>query len=149
MTNQNDVVALAGRIFIAVLFLTSGIGKIVAPAATQGYIAAMGLPAPSAAYLGSMSVELIGSLLLIVGFHSRIVALVLAVFALLTAVFFHRNLADQNQMFHFLKNVAILGGLLQVAAFGAGKFSLDRLLGRSADLPAAALSRQNNVASAK
>jgi putative oxidoreductase len=141
MTNQNDIVALAGRILIGLLFLMGSIGKVVAPAATQGYIAAMGLPAPAAAYFGSMSVELIGSLLLIVGFQTRIAASGMAVFTLLTAVFFHRNFADQNQMIHFLKNMAIMGGLLQVAAFGAGKFSLDRHLGKSGELSAAALAR--------
>jgi putative oxidoreductase len=65
------------------------------------------------------------SLLLIFGFQTRIVASGMAVFTLATALVFHRNFADQNQMIHFLKNIAIMGGLLQVAAFGAGKFSLD------------------------
>ena len=49
----------------------------------------------------------------------------------LTAVFFHNNFADQNQMIHFMKNIAIMGGLLQVAAFGAGRFALDRRLARN------------------
>jgi putative oxidoreductase len=141
MTARNDIVALAGRILIALLFLMSGIGKVVAPAATQGYIAAMGLPAPVAAYFGSMSVELIGGLLLIVGFQTRIAVSGMAIFTLLTAVVFHLNFADQNQMIHFLKNIAILGGLLQVAAFGAGGFSLDRHLGKSGDLSAAVPAR--------
>ena len=52
-------------------------------------------------------------------------SLVIAIFTLATALFFHNNFADQNQMIHFLKNVAIVGGLLQVAAFGAGALSLD------------------------
>lgn len=149
MTNRNDAVALVGRLFIAVPFLISGIGKLAAPAGTQAYIAAMGLPVPVFAYFGSIAVELISGLLLIVGFQARIVALVMAVFTLLAAVFFHRNLADQNQMFHFLKNIAMIGGMLQIIAFGTGKFSLDRLLRRSADLPTTALGRQDNAASAK
>ncbi|SRR5260221_1901247 len=149
MTNRNDAVALVGRLFIAVPFLISGIGKLAAPAGTQAYIAAMGLPAPVLAYFGSIAVEVIGGLLLIVGFQARIVALVMAVFTLLAAMFFHRNLVDQNQMFHFLKNIAMIGGMLQIIAFGTGKFSLDRLLGRSADLPTTALGRQDNAASAK
>jgi putative oxidoreductase len=131
MTKQTDTAALIGRIFIAVLFLMSGLGKLAAPAATQAYIAAMGLPAPMLAYFGSMAVELIGSVLLIIGFRVRAVAVGMAVFTLLTAVFFHRNFADQNQMIHFLKNIAIMGGLLQVAAFGAGRFALDRRFGRT------------------
>ena len=136
MTKQTDTAALVGRIFIAVLFLLSGLGKVAAPAATQGYISAMGLPAPVLAYFGSTAVELIGGVLLIVGFRVRAVAVGMAVFTLLTAVFFHRDFADQNQMIHFLKNIAIVGGLLQVAAFGAGAFSLDRRFDRTAALSA-------------
>ena len=139
MTKQTDTFALVGRILIGVLFLTSGIGKLAAPAATQGYIAAVGLPAPVAAYFGSMSVELIGSVLLIAGYQVRVVAAGLAIFTLLAAVFFHHNFADQNQMIHFLKNIAILGGLLQVVAFGAGRYSLDHRFGRSTDLSPHAL----------
>ena len=132
MTKQNDTVALAGRILLGVLFLMSGLGKLAAPAATQGYIAAMGLPLPLVSYLGSTGIEVIGSVLLIVGLQTRLTASALAVFTLLTALLFHNNFADQNQMIHFMKNIAIVGGLLQVAAFGAGGFSLDRRFGRSA-----------------
>jgi putative oxidoreductase len=139
MTKQTDTIALIGRVLIGVLFLIAGIGKLAAPAATQGYIATMGLPAPVAAYFGSMSVELIGSVLLIVGFQVRIVAAGMAIFALLTAVFFHANFADQNQMIHFLKNLAIIGGLFQVVAFGPGRFSLDHRFSRSAKPSTAAL----------
>ena len=131
MNKQTDTIALIGRIFIAVLFLLSGLGKAAAPAATQAHISAMGLPLPVLAYYGSMAVELIGSVLLIVGFRVRAVAVGMAVFTLLTALFFHRNFADQNQMIHFFKNIAITGGLLQIAASGAGRFVLDRLFSRT------------------
>jgi putative oxidoreductase len=138
MTKNSDYTALAGRILIAVLFLMSGIGKIVAPAATQGYISAMGLPMPVASYFASMTLEVVGSLLLIFGFQARIVASGMAVFSLTTASVFHRNFADQNQMIHFLKDIAITGGLLQIAGFGAGKFSLDARREHDA-VPASAL----------
>jgi putative oxidoreductase len=133
-----DSTALAGRILIAVLFLMSGIGKIFAPAATQGYIAAMGLPLPVVSYFASITVEVVGSLMLIFGFQTRIAASGMALFTLATALIFHRDFADQNQMVHFLKNFAIAGGLLQVASFGAGKFSLDARRERDA-VPASAL----------
>jgi putative oxidoreductase len=139
MSNQNDVAALVGRIFLAVLFVLSGFGKLAAPGPTQAYIAAFGLPAPLLAYLVSMATELIGGALLIVGFRIRIVAVVLAAFSLVAAAFFHRNFADQNQMIHFVKDIAITGGLLQVAAFGSGRFALDRRFGRS-DAPSLAAS---------
>jgi putative oxidoreductase len=139
MTQRTDTIALAGRILIGVLFLMAGLSKLGAPAATQAYIEAVGLPVPIAAYGVALVVELVGSVLLIVGFQVRIVAAVLAVFTLVTALFFHNNFADQNQMIHFLKNVAILGGLLQVVAFGAGKLSLDNRFGRLGVLSNAAL----------
>lgn len=125
MSKPNDSVALAGRVLIGVLFLMSGLSKIADPAVTQGYIAAAGLPAPDLSYIGAVVVEVLGSLLLIFGLRVRAVAVGLAAFAFATAVFFHKNFADQNQMIHFMKNVAIAGGLLQVAAFGGGRFSLD------------------------
>ncbi|MGO4711373.1 DoxX family protein [Bradyrhizobium sp. 2TAF24] len=114
-----------GRLLLAAIFLLSGVGKVFAPGATQGYIAAAGLPAPFLAYLVAVAVEVVGGALLVLGYQTRAVALVLAVFTLATAFGFHHNFAEQNQMIHFMKNLAITGGLLQVVAFGAGAFSLD------------------------
>ena len=132
MSKSYDSVALAGRIFIGVLFFMSGLGKIAAPAATQAYIAAVGLPVPVISYLAALTIEVLGGLLLFTGYRARPVAIGMAVFTFATALFFHRNFADQNQMIHFMKNIAIIGGLLQVAAFGGGRFSLDGLLARRA-----------------
>ena len=123
----NDHVAAFGRLLIASLFLLSGFGKIAAPAMTQAYIASTGLPLPVAGYLIAVVVEIAGSLLLMVGYRTTPVAIGMAAFTFATAVFFHHDFADQNQMVHFLKNIAIAGGLLQVAAFGAGSFSIDGL----------------------
>jgi putative oxidoreductase len=131
-TKTDDSVALAGRVLIGVLFLMSGLSKIAAPAMTQGYIASVGLPAPEIGYFGAIAVEVVGSLMLITGFRVRPVAIGMALFAFATALVFHKNFADQNQMIHFMKNVAIAGGLLQVAAFGGGRFSLDSRRVRSA-----------------
>jgi putative oxidoreductase len=133
MTKYNDVLVLLGRILIATLFLPSGLSKLAGPAATQAYITAMGLPAPALICYGAMLVELVGSILLIIGFQTRIAAYALAIFTLLAAFLFHTNFADQNQMIHFFKNFAIVGGLLYVGVLGAGKFSLDHRIGRSAD----------------
>ena len=117
--------ALIGRVFIAAIFLVSGYGKAVAAGGTITYIAAAGLPVPTLAYGAAVLVELIGGLLLITGYRTRLVAGALAAFTLTTAVVFHADFADQNQMIHFLKNVAMAGGLLQLVAFGAGRLSLD------------------------
>ena len=114
-----------GRLLMSLIFILSGIGKLAAPAATIGYIASTGLPLPTLGYAAAVIVELGGGLLLLAGYQTRIVAAVLALFALVTAVIFHHALGDQNQMIHFMKNLAMAGGLLQVVTFGAGAFSLD------------------------
>src|SRR5579859_7496026 len=103
----------------------SGLSKLGAHAATVGYIGMVGLPVPSLAYLVAVAIEVGGGLMLLSGYRVRPASVVMAVFSLVTAFFFHRNFADQNQMIHFLKNVMIAGGLLQIVAFGAGALSLD------------------------
>ena len=123
---------LLGRILLGAPFVMSGLGKLGAYAATVGYIAAVGLPVPPLAFIAAVVIELGGGLLLLSGYRVRFASLVLAVFCVATAVFFHRNFADQNQMIHFLKNVMMAGGLLQIAYFGAGAFSLDERSGRAA-----------------
>lgn len=125
MNANAATVAAVGRVLIAVIFLFSGVGKILAPAATMGYIASAGLPAPTLAYLVAIVVEVGGGVLLVLGWQTRIVAAVMAVFCVATALGFHNDLADQGQLINFLKNIAMTGGLLQVVAFGAGAISLD------------------------
>jgi putative oxidoreductase len=123
--NSTSYLAFAGRLLIGVPFAMSGLSKLAAYGATTAMIGAVGLPVPPLAYAVAVAVELGGGLLLIAGFQTRIVAIALALFSLATALSFHSNFADQNQMIHFLKNVMMAGGLLQVVAFGAGSFSLD------------------------
>jgi putative oxidoreductase len=131
--NQGATLALIGRILLAITFIMSGLGKLGAPGATQGYIAAMGMPAPLLAYIGAVAIEVGGGALLLVGYRSKLVAIALAVFCVITALVFHHALGDQNQMIHFFKNLAMAGGLLQVAAFGPGSIGLDsRLSARAA-----------------
>jgi putative oxidoreductase len=128
--STNSLVPAIGRLLIASIFLLSGVGKIFAPDATQAYIAAAGLPLPVVSYAIALVVEVGGGLLLLLGYRTRLAALGLAIFSVAAAVGFHHNFADQNQMIHFLKNLAIAGGLLQVVTFGAGGFSLDARTGR-------------------
>lgn len=122
--------SLVGRLLIGLPFAMSGFGKLAAFGATTAYIASAGLPAPPLAYAIAVLVELGGGLLLIAGYQVRSVALAMAAFTLAAAVSFHNNFADQNQMIHFLKNVMMAGGLLQIVAFGAGAISLDARLSR-------------------
>lgn len=117
--------ALAGRLLIAPIFLLSGVGKITASATYLAYIGSTGIPYPVVALWLAILLEVVGGLALIVGYGTRLVGGTLAVFCLTTAAVFHNDLADQNQFLHFWKNLAMAGGLLQLAAFGAGPMSLD------------------------
>lgn len=122
-----------GRLLIGLPFAMSGLSKLAAYGPTTEMIAAAGLPAPSLAFAAAVVIELGGGLLLVAGFQARLVATVLALFCLATAISFHSNFADQNQMFHFLKNIVIAGGLLQIASFGAGAISVDNRYSKGGD----------------
>ncbi|MGK9201620.1 DoxX family protein [Sinorhizobium meliloti] len=123
--------ALIGRLLLAAMFILSGFGKLGDPSGTIGYIASAGLPLPPVAYAIALVVEIGAGILLVLGYRARWVALILAAFTLASAIGFHTDFADQNQMIHFMKNLAITGGFLQIAAFGAGAFSLDGRVGRA------------------
>ena len=116
---------LLGRILIGLPFLVSGLGKLAAFGPTTAYISSVGLPLAPLGWVIAVAFEVGGGLLLILGFRVREVALGLAVFTLAAAIFFHHDFADRNQMIHFLKNIMMIGGLLQIAHFGAGPYSLD------------------------
>ncbi len=121
---------LLGRILIALLFIPAGVSKISGFAGTVGYIASKGLPLPQVAAAGTIVVEVLVGLALLIGFKARWAALILALFTLLAAFLFHNFWAvpaDQQMMqsINFFKNLAVVGGLLFVAANGAGPLSLD------------------------
>jgi putative oxidoreductase len=118
---NTNTISIIGRVLLATIFVFSGIGKVMAPEATIGYIASSGLPFATLAFAGAVAVELGGGLALAFGFKARIVAAVLAAFSVATALAFHNNFGDQNQLIHFLKNIAMAGGLLQVVAFYSNK----------------------------
>lgn len=124
-TAVQSIAPLAGRILIAPLFLLSGFSKLTAPAATIAMIASSGLPFAALGFALAVLIEVAGSIALVVGYRTRTVAAVMALFTIATALAFHNNLADQNQFIHFFKNISIAGGLLQLVAFGAGRLSLD------------------------
>lgn len=130
MNTFSATVAVAGRLMLAVLFLLSGFSKLAAADATLAYIESSGLPFPLLSYLAALGVELGLAALLIIGFQTRIVAVLMALFTVVTAVAFHSNLADQGQFINFFKNISIAGGLLQIAAFGGGALSVDALQAR-------------------
>jgi putative oxidoreductase len=115
---------LAGRLFLAAIFLLSGLGKIGAYAGTAAYMASVGVP--GALLPAVIALEVLGAIAIIVGWKTRIAAVLLAGFTMLSGVLFHNNFADQVQMIMFLKNVAITGGFLLLVAHGPGALTLDR-----------------------
>lgn len=127
--NRSDVTqasaSLIGRVLLSAIFILSGVSKLAAPAMMVGYISSVGLPLPQVALVVAIIVEVGGGLALIAGYRTRLVAAGLALFSVVTALAFHNALGDQNQFIHFFKNIAMAGGLLQIVAFGAGRFSLD------------------------
>jgi len=123
---SQDMLALAARILLAAIFILSGFAKLGAAEGTIGYIASVGMPFPDAVYFATVALELVGGAALVLGFKTRLVAFALAGFSIAAAVIFHADFGDQSQFTSFLKNLAIAGGMLQVAAFGPGRLSLDR-----------------------
>lgn len=126
----SSTVALAGRLLVAGMFVMAGASKLGTPVQTQADIAGVGLPVPALAYWVAVLVELGGGSALAVGYKVRTAAFVLAVFTVATAGAFHAKFDDTNQAIHFIKNLAIAGGLLQIVALGSGAFTLDALLRR-------------------
>ena len=135
LNNLQNPLALVGRVLLALIFITSGFGKIAGFAGTAGYIASKGLPMASVVAALTIVIELGGGLAILFGFFTRYAALVLAVFTVLAGIIFHNYWAvpaDQvmMQQINFWKNISIAGGFLVLAAFGAGAFSLDAKRGR-------------------
>lgn len=129
-TAVHDTMALVGRILLAWMFVPAGFGKIAGFSGSVGYATSAGLPLPEVGVAAGLLIELVGGLMLLVGFKTRWAALALALFTAVAAIFFHNYWAmpeaqKMMQQLMFSKNIAIVGGLLAFAAFGPGRFSLD------------------------
>jgi len=121
---------LIGRVLLALIFLLSGLSKFGGLEGTAGYIASKGLPFAQLLALATAVIEVGAAALLIVGWQARWAALALAAFTLLASVLFHNYWAmpaeqQMMQQLMFMKNLAVIGGLLAVVAAGAGALSLD------------------------
>jgi putative oxidoreductase len=135
MKDNTQYLPFAGRVLIGGIFILSGLGKLASYAGTTAAIASVGLPFAPLGFLVAIAVEIGVAFLLLIGYRTRFAAMTLAVWSVVTAIFFHRNFADQNMMIHFMKNLMIAGGLLQIVHFGAGRISVDNRnnAGRSAN----------------
>lgn len=119
-----------GRVLMAVIFLKSGFGKITGFAGTAGVMASKGMPFAEVLLVGAIVFELAGGIMLILGWRVHWGALMLILFTIPATLVFHNFWAVEaaqygNQLNHFMKNVAMMGGLLYVMAFGAGPLSVD------------------------
>lgn len=128
MNKLSKSTELGGRVFLAALFLLSGLGKIGAYTATAGYMASQGVPGWLLPLV--IATEIGGGLAIALGWKTRIAAFLLAGYTLIAALIFHTHFADYNQLVNFWKNVAIAGGFLQLVVNGAGPLSLDQRFGR-------------------
>lgn len=123
----DPLMKVIGRLMLAAIFLVSGIDKLTNYAGTIEYMQSAGLPGfllPAV-----IAVELGGSLLVVAGWKTRWASIALAGFTLLAALFFHLHPSDENQMIHFMKNIAIAGGFIILARAGLGAWSIDGLRG--------------------
>jgi putative oxidoreductase len=122
---SNNIVLLVARILLSFMFIMAGATKFGSISGTAGYIGSVGLPAPTLLAWLSGVWEVVAGVALLVGYQTRIAALALALFCILTAVFFHTNFADQMQMTIFMKNITLVGGFLALFAAGPGSISVD------------------------
>ena len=120
------IIELVGRIFLSALFLIEGVGKLFAQEQVITYMENYGVPA--ILFVPAVALEILFPLLLIVGYKTRLAALVMALFTLTVAIIFHTDFSDGMQLIFFLKDLAIAGGFMIIIAYGSNKFSLDHLL---------------------
>jgi putative oxidoreductase len=130
MKTYQSALNLIGRILIVALFLPAGLSKLAAFEGTLGYFASLGIPAPTFALAATIVIEIVGGIALLVGFKTRMFAIILALFTLAAAVTGHAFWAAPADaafiaQLLFFKNIAVMGGLLVLASAGAGSFSID------------------------
>ena len=129
--HTQSVMALVGRVLIALLFVVAGFGKIGGFDGVAGYIASKGLPMPQVLAALTIALELVGGLMLMAGYKVRWVAIAFFLWLIPTTFIFHKfwgiDAAQvQNQMNHFLKNVSIMGAMLMLVAFGPGRYAVEK-----------------------
>lgn len=125
LIRMDAAAALLGRSLLAAIFLHEAYAKLTAYAASMSYMRSFGVPVELLPL--AIAIELIGGTLIVLGYRTRIAALLLAIFCVATAVLFHAKFSDRNQLLHFEKDLAIAGGFLVLFARGGGAWALDAL----------------------
>ena len=120
------IVELFGRIFLSALFLIEGVGKLFTQEQVITYMEDYGVP--GILFLPAVVLEILFPLMLIVGYKTRLAALVMSLFTLTVAIIFHTDFSNGMQLVFFLKDLAIAGGFMIIIAYGSNKFSLDHFL---------------------
>jgi len=118
--------ALLGRVMMSAIFISGGISKAMAASATIAGFERLGLPVPQVAFAVTLLMEIGVGILFLLGWKARCMALALAIWCVATALVAHFHPGDRGQMIHFMKNICMAGGFLQIFAFGTGRLSLDR-----------------------
>ena len=121
----NATAILIGRVLLSILFILAGFAKLTSIGATAGWFGSIGLPAPTVLAVLVGLLEFFGGLAILVGFKARIAAIALAVFTIAATLVAHLDFGDQMQVLLLQKNLAIAGGLILLAVFGAGALSFD------------------------
>ena len=122
---SSNLQLLAGRVLLSIIFIMSGFGKLGTVEGTAGYMASMGIPAPGLTVWLVIALEILGGIAILVGFFTRYAAWALAAFCVASGYLGHYQPDDQMQMISFMKNLAMAGGFLALAAAGAGSLSID------------------------
>ncbi|WP_273727026.1 DoxX family protein [Brucella gallinifaecis] len=122
---SNGVATLVARVFLSILFILAGFSKLTAISGTAGYFAGLGLPVPTATAVLVGLVEFVGGLAILVGFQTRIAAVIVALFTIGATLVAHMNFAEGMNAMMAQKNLAIAGGLILLALHGAGSISID------------------------
>ena len=123
LTNLNTFAPVAGRLLISIIFLMAGISKITGYAGTQAYMESAGVPGLLLPLV--IGLEILGAVALMIGYRTRLAALLLAGFTVVSALLFHNMFVDSSQTIMFMKNLAIAGGLLLLVANGPGLVSVE------------------------
>ena len=131
MNSSSNITSLVGRLLISQIFLFSGVTKIAMYSHIVGFAAAKGIPMPGIAIALAAATEILGGLAILVGFQTRAAAWLLFLYLIPATLIFHNFWAlsgaeHQEQFMNFIKNLTIMGGLLILAASGAGGFSVDK-----------------------